>query len=197
MSGPGKRCHARFFRLSAKHVTCFCPQCAAKGVAHIPRQEVTLLYTLYRIPLSLAILSRKEVLTVSIDASLESRDAREQGKFQAVKIALLFTAHRNRWSSVHLLTFQGIRQNQQDLFIAVYLTERALRQMVQWESRVTGSGRLRLALPRARSSLPRGHGGGGGIRATGYPGHHLRQHGYELRRAHRCTLSGIHLPAAP
>jgi hypothetical protein len=25
VSGPGKRCHVRFLRLSAKHVTSFCP----------------------------------------------------------------------------------------------------------------------------------------------------------------------------
>jgi hypothetical protein len=26
VSGPGKRCHARFLRFSTKHVTCFCPR---------------------------------------------------------------------------------------------------------------------------------------------------------------------------
>ena len=82
----------------------------AKSVAHIPWQEVTLLYTLYRIPLSLAMFSRKEVLIVGIDAALEVRDAREPGKAQAVTLALLFWIRRNRWSSVHRSTFQGIRQ---------------------------------------------------------------------------------------
>ena len=32
VSGPGKRCHARFFRLWAKQVTCFCPQFRQKAL---------------------------------------------------------------------------------------------------------------------------------------------------------------------
>ena len=75
-----------------------------KGVARYSRQEVTLLHKLYLISSPLAMLSRKEVLTVSIDVSLEVRDAREPGKVQAAKIALLFTAHRSRWSSMRLLS---------------------------------------------------------------------------------------------
>jgi len=39
-------------------------------------QAVTLLYTLYLIPSSLAMFSRKEVLTIGIDASLEIGYAR-------------------------------------------------------------------------------------------------------------------------
>ena len=99
----------------------------AKSVAHIPRQEVTLLYTLYRIPLSLAMLSRKEVLTVGIDTALEVRNARVAGSSQVIKTALLFTTHSNRRSSAHPLTFQGIRQNQQHLLIAVSSTARVAK----------------------------------------------------------------------
>ena len=120
------------------------------------RQEVTLLHKLYLISSPLAMLSRKEVLTVSIDVSLEVRNAREAGSAQAVQIALFLTTHRTRWSSMRLLRFQGIRQNQQDLFIAVYLTERALRKMVQWDSLVTGSGRMGLAMPCARPQNAQG-----------------------------------------
>jgi hypothetical protein len=61
--------------------------------AHIPRQEVTLLYTLYRIPFSLAMLSRKEVLNMCIDASFEIRYVREPGKAQVIKRALKFLIH--------------------------------------------------------------------------------------------------------
>ena len=62
MSGPVKRCRARFLRHSAKHVACFCPRCAAKAVANASRQEVTLLYKLYPIFLPLAMWCRKYVL---------------------------------------------------------------------------------------------------------------------------------------
>src|SRR5260370_36112588 len=94
----------------------------AKSLAHIQRQEVTLLYTLYRIPLSLAMLSRKEVLTVGIDTALEVRNARVAGSSQVIKTALLFTTHSNRRSSAHPLTFQGIRQNHQPLLTALSST---------------------------------------------------------------------------
>jgi hypothetical protein len=76
----------------------------AKGVARNSRQEVTLLHKLYLISSPLAMLSRKEVLTVSIDVSLEVRNAREAGSDQAVQIALLLTTHRTRWSSMRLLS---------------------------------------------------------------------------------------------
>ena len=72
------------------------PPIVAKDVANILWQEVTLLNTLYRISLSLAMLSRKEVLTVGVDASLEVRNAREAGSAQAVHIVHLFTTHRTR-----------------------------------------------------------------------------------------------------
>jgi hypothetical protein len=52
----------------------------AKDVVHISRQEVTLLNALYLIPSSIAMVSRKEVLTRVIDYSLEVRYAREPGK---------------------------------------------------------------------------------------------------------------------
>jgi hypothetical protein len=66
----GKTCHV------------FLPAFPAKDVARTSRQVVTLLHTLYLISSSLAMISRKEVLTRGIDASLEVRDAREPGKAQ-------------------------------------------------------------------------------------------------------------------
>jgi hypothetical protein len=48
----------------------------AKDVASNSGQAVTLLYTLYLIPSSLAMFSRKEVLAIGIDASLEIGYAR-------------------------------------------------------------------------------------------------------------------------
>ena len=56
----------------------------AKDVARNLRQEVTLLHTLYLLSSPLAMLSRKEVLTVGIDASLEVKNAREAGSAQVV-----------------------------------------------------------------------------------------------------------------
>ncbi len=49
----------------------------------ISRQVVTLLYTLYLIPSSLAMFSRKEVLAIGTDDSLEIGYARQPGEAQA------------------------------------------------------------------------------------------------------------------
>jgi hypothetical protein len=61
----------------------FLPLFLAKDVARISRQEVTLLYTLYLIPSSLAMFSRKEVLAIGTDDSLEIGYARQPGEAQA------------------------------------------------------------------------------------------------------------------
>jgi hypothetical protein len=87
-------------------------------------------------------LSRKEVLTISINASLEIRNAREAGSTQAVLIALLFRNRPIYGVSCTSRRFKPSVKHRQKLLIAVSLTERASRKVVQWESKVTGSGRL-------------------------------------------------------
>jgi hypothetical protein len=65
-----------FFSPFGKTCHVFLPVILAKDVASNLGQAVTLLYTLYLIPSSLAMFSRKEVLTIGIDASLEIGYAR-------------------------------------------------------------------------------------------------------------------------
>ena len=64
-----------FFAPFGKTCHVFLPAIPAKDVAHISRHEVTLLNALYLIPSSMAMVSRKEVLTRGIDDSLEVRYA--------------------------------------------------------------------------------------------------------------------------
>ena len=72
-----------FFATFGKTCRVFLPLFLAKDVARISRQEVTLLYTLYLIPSSLAMFSRKEVLAIGTDDSLEIGYARQPGEAQA------------------------------------------------------------------------------------------------------------------
>jgi len=49
VSGPGKRCRARFLRLSAKHVACFCAWFQRK-MLRTPRGRTSLCYVNYTLP---------------------------------------------------------------------------------------------------------------------------------------------------
>ena len=67
--------------------------------------------------------------------------------------------------------FKAFVKHQQDLLIAAYLTRARRERWYNGRVRSQVRGALDWLCPVPGRSTPRGHGGGG-IRATGYPGQH-------------------------